>query len=264
MVMLQLHSTRQTRITNHLLLGIVDPMKTKKKNPTVKKVPSKSAEPKPPKIRTGNAATAYAAEIAALLAQHYADVECALIHKNPFELLIATILSAQCTDERVNMVTPALFAAAPTPEKMEKLPVKTLEKLIQSTGFFRNKAKNILGCCQALVRDHRGQIPQDLASLVKLPGVGRKTANVVLGTAFSIPSGVVVDTHVTRISRRLGLTTATDAVKIEQDLIARLPEREWIDFSHRLIHHGRRICKARKPACDECPLSDLCPRVGVG
>lgn len=216
------------------------------------------------KIRQGKEARAYAAEITALLATHYGDVECALIHKNPFELLIATILSAQCTDERVNQVTPQLFHVAPTAEKMAQLSQPRLEKLIQSTGFFRNKAKNILACCQALVADHQGEVPQKLDSLVKLPGVGRKTANVVLGTAFAIPSGVVVDTHVSRISQRLGLTTATDAVKIEQDLIARLPEEEWINFSHRLIHHGRRICKARKPACDECPLAELCPKVGVG
>jgi endonuclease-3 len=234
-----------------------------KKKPTGRKVAQKSAETKPPKIVTGAKAQAYAAEITEILAVHYADVECALVHKNPFELLIATILSAQCTDERVNMVTPALFAAGPTPAKMAALPIPQLEKLIQSTGFFRNKAQNIHGCCEALVRDHAGEVPPVLESLVKLPGVGRKTANVVLGTAFSIPSGVVVDTHVSRISQRLGLTTATDAVKIEQDLIARLPEGEWINFSHRLIHHGRRICKARKPACDECPWSDLCPRHGV-
>ena len=143
------------------------------------------------------------------------------------------------------------------------MPLKTLEKEIQSTGFFRNKAKNIQGCCQRLVAEHGGEVPQDMESLVALPGVGRKTANVVLGTAFGIASGVVVDTHVTRLSRRLGLTAETDAVKIENDLIQLLPKKEWIDFSHRMIHHGRSVCKALKPRCDDCLMEQDCPRIGV-
>lgn len=197
------------------------------------------------------------------LAEEYADAECALVHKNAFELVVATILSAQCTDVRVNMVTPELFKKWPTPEKMARAKVEDLEKAIQSTGFFRNKAKNILGCCEKLVAEHGGEVPRTLAELVKLPGVGRKTANVVLGTAYGIPSGVVVDTHVTRLCNRLGLTQHTDAVKIEQDLIKLLPEAEWINFSHRLIHHGRRICNARKPLCGDCVLLEICPRIGV-
>ncbi len=204
-----------------------------------------------------------AAAVARGLAQEYGDAECALVHRNAFELLIATILSAQCTDQRVNLVTPALFKLWPTAEAMAKAKTTELEKAIQSTGFFRNKAKNILGCCQKLVEQHGGQVPQTLVALVKLPGIGRKTANVVLGTAFGIPSGVVVDTHVTRLCNRLGLTKQTNAVKIEQDLIKLLPQEEWIIFSHRLIHHGRRICKARKPLCGVCMLSALCPKVGI-
>jgi endonuclease-3 len=218
----------------------------------------------PARARPGSKATPeQAANVAAGLAKEYGDATCALVHKNAFQLLMATILSAQCTDVRVNMVTPDLFAKWPTPEAMAKAPVRELEKVIQSTGFFRNKARNILACCQKIVEEYDGQIPQSLAELVTLPGVGRKTANVVLGTAFSIASGVVVDTHVTRLAYRLGLTRHTNAVKIEQDLIKLLPEKEWIDFSHRLIHHGRRICIARKPLCEKCILLEICPRVGV-
>ena len=204
-----------------------------------------------------------AAAVAKGLAKEYGDAECALVHKNAFELLVATILSAQCTDQRVNMVTPELFRTWPTPEAMAKADVREIEKAIQSTGFFRNKARNILGCGQEWVSEHGGEVPQTLDELVKLPGIGRKTANVVLGTAFGIPSGVVVDTHVTRLCYRLGLTKHTNAVKIEQDLIKLLPEKVWINFSHRLIHHGRRICNARKPLCGECMLLAICPRIGV-
>ncbi len=197
------------------------------------------------------------------LKKEYGNAVCALRHDNPFQLLIATILSAQCTDERVNLVTKDLFVKHPTPADLAALPLSTLEKAIQSTGFFRNKAKNIQACCRALAEQHGGEIPKDLDQLVALAGVGRKTANVVLGTAFGIASGVVVDTHVHRITRRLGLTTQDDPVKIERDLIRLLPRTEWIQFSHRIIHHGRRICKARKPACEECVLKYLCPRIGV-
>lgn len=197
------------------------------------------------------------------LKTEYADATCALVHDTPFELLIATILSAQCTDERVNIVTKELFAEFDTPAKLAALPLPQLEKAIQSTGFFRNKAKNIHDCCVKLVEEHGGQVPREMESLVKLPGVGRKTANVVLGTAYRIASGVVVDTHVSRLSGRLGLTRHQDAVKIEQDLMALLPESEWIDFSHRMIWHGRRVCKARKPECDRCVLMGICPQIGV-
>jgi endonuclease-3 len=204
-----------------------------------------------------------AREVAALLAREYADAECALVHETPFELLIATILSAQCTDERVNIVTKELFAKYSTPAALAAVPIKRLEKLVQSTGFFRNKAKNIHACCVKLVEEHGGNVPAEMEKLVHLPGVGRKTANVVLGTAFGIASGVVVDTHVTRISQRLGLTEHEDAVKIERDLAEQLPQKEWINFSHRLIWHGRRVCKARRPLCGSCVLERICPKIGV-
>jgi endonuclease-3 len=204
-----------------------------------------------------------AAAVVKGLRKHYPDATCALHHASAFQLLIATILSAQCTDERVNIVTKDLFAKFPTAEEMAAVPIPQLEKMIQSAGFFRNKAKNIKACCQMLVEQHGGEVPRDLELLVKLAGVGRKTANVVLGTAFRIPSGVVVDTHVQRISKRLGLTEHDNPEKIERDLMDVLPRKEWIDYSHRVIHHGRRICKARKPWCDQCPLNGVCPRIGV-
>ncbi len=204
-----------------------------------------------------------AAAIVRRLAKEYADAECALVHRSPFQLLIATILSAQCTDERVNIVTKDLFAQYPDAAALAEATVKDVEKIIQSTGFFRAKAKNITECSKKLVELHGGKVPRELEALVVLPGVGRKTANVVLGTAYGIPTGVVVDTHVTRLTQRLGLTKNTDAVKIERDLMQCLKEDEWIDFSHRLIHHGRRVCKARKPICSECVLLELCPRIGV-
>ena len=193
----------------------------------------------------------------------YPDVQCALTHRTPLELLIATILSAQCTDERVNLVTKDLFRQYRSAADFAAAPLKDLERAVQSTGFFRNKAKNIKACCQQLLDQHDGEVPQDLDTLVALPGIGRKTANVVLGTAFGIPSGVVVDTHVGRISRRIGLTREKDPVKAERDLMAILPRKEWIDFSHRMIHHGRRICDARRPQCDACSMRKFCGQVGV-
>jgi endonuclease-3 len=197
------------------------------------------------------------------LARTYADAECALRHESPFQLIAATILSAQCTDERVNMVTPQLFQQYPTPQALAVARQEDVERIIQSTGFFRSKAKSLIGMARGLVEQHGGAVPQDLDSLIRLPGVGRKTANVVLGTAFGIPSGVVVDTHVTRITRLLGLTRSKTPEKIEQDLMSLLPRTDWINFSHRLIHHGRRICIARRPQCRKCPLLKLCPRIGL-
>lgn len=209
------------------------------------------------------AARRHAAKVVRRLAAEYPEAPCALRHENAFQLLVATILSAQCTDERVNQVTPSLFAAYPDAHAMAEATQEDLEVLIKSTGFFRSKAKNILACARQLVENHQGEVPRNLQQLVQLGGVGRKTANVVLGTAFGIASGVVVDTHVSRITRRLGLSSAQTAEKIEQDLIAQLPKKEWVLFSHRLIHHGRRVCKARKPVCDECVLLKLCPRIGL-
>jgi endonuclease III len=208
-------------------------------------------------------AKSHATKIVARLKREYPDAECSLTHNNPLQLLIATILSAQCTDERVNQVTPALFAKYPTAAALAKAPIGSLEKAIQSTGFFRNKAKNIKACCQKLVDEYDGEVPRSLDELVELPGVGRKTANVVLGCAFGIASGVVVDTHVGRLSRRMGLTIETDPVKVEQDLVSQLPKSEWVAFSHRCIDHGRKICTSRLAMCDRCPLLDICPRIGV-
>jgi endonuclease-3 len=193
----------------------------------------------------------------------YPDAVCALENETPFQLLIATILSAQCTDERVNIVTQVLFAKYPTAADLAGVPLPKIEQIIKSTGFFRNKAKNILACSRALVEQYDGEVPRTLEELVALPGVGRKTANVVLGTAYGIPTGVVVDTHVTRLSNRLGLTQHSDAEKIERDLMEVLPKKEWIDFAHRMIWHGRKICVARKPKCPECSMNRFCPKIGV-
>lgn len=197
------------------------------------------------------------------LAKTYPKAECALVHESPFELLVATILSAQCTDERVNKVTPALLKRYPTPKKLAAAQATSVEKMVQSCGFFRAKTKSLQGMARGLVESHDGQVPNTIEELVKLPGVGRKTANVVLGTSFGIPTGVVVDTHVGRISRRLGFTTSKNAEIVERDLIALLPQKEWIDFSHRMIWHGRGPCQARKPQCPDCPLLKNCPRVDL-
>lgn len=205
----------------------------------------------------------HATRVVRALNRAYPDVTCALVHADAFQLLVATILSAQCTDQRVNLVTRELFKHYRTPQDFASLPLAKLEKAIQSTGFFRNKAKNIKNCSCAIVARHAGEVPAEMDELVALAGVGRKTANVVLGTAFGKATGVVVDTHVARISRRLGLTSAKDPVKIEQDLMAVLARRQWIDFAHRMIHHGRQICKARKPLCDECPMQNFCPQIGL-
>ncbi len=205
----------------------------------------------------------YAAKVVRHLKADYPQAECALVHETPLQLLVATILSAQCTDARVNLVTKDLFHKWPTAADLARVPLPQLEKAIQSTGFFRNKAKNIQACCQQLVEKYNGQVPRDLDALVELPGVGRKTANVVLGTAYGLATGVVVDTHVARLSHRLGLSEETDPVKIERDLMDLLPRGEWIMFSHRMIHHGRQICVARRPKCEVCSMNKFCPQVGV-
>lgn len=197
------------------------------------------------------------------LREAYPDAHCSLDFASPFQLVIATILSAQCTDKRVNMVTPELFRRWPDAAALAGAKQRDLEAVIRSTGFFRAKAKSLLGCARALVDRHGGEVPRTIDELVRLPGVGRKTANVVLGTAFGIASGVVVDTHVGRISRRLGLTRAADAVRAERDLVRVVPRENWIEFSHWLIEHGRGVCSARRPVCDDCSLLDLCPRVSV-
>lgn len=198
-----------------------------------------------------------------LFQRYYPDAHCALDHKNPFELLVATILSAQCTDERVNKVTPALFQKYPSPERMSKAALEDLEDLVRTTGFFKNKAKNLKAMAMDLVRLHAGQVPKELDALVELAGVGRKTANVVLGNAFHIISGIVVDTHVTRLSYRLGWTKSDNAVVIERELQSKIPRKHWIMISHWLITHGRLVCKARKPLCSTCFLSLDCPKRGV-
>ncbi len=196
------------------------------------------------------------------LAQLYSEAPCALVFADPLQLLIATILSAQCTDVRVNKVTPALFARFPDSAALADADRAELERLIQSTGFFRNKAHNIQLCCRAIVEKHGGQVPSTMEELTSLPGVGRKTDNVVLGTAFGM-AALPVDTHVSRLSRRMGLTVHTDPVKIERDLMERIPKKEWTMFSHRMIYHGRQVCHARTPHCDECGLAKMCPRNGV-
>jgi endonuclease-3 len=196
-------------------------------------------------------------EILAGLARLYPDAHCELDYATPFQLLCATILSAQCTDERVNLVTPELFRRWPDAPSLAKAKQAEVERVIKTTGFFRNKAKSLLGMARKLMADHGGELPRTMDDMIELPGVARKTANVVLGSAFGLATGVVVDTHVHRLTRLLKLTRADDPKKIEQDLIAVLPPTAWIDFSHRLIWHGRRVCNARKPDCTRCPLP--CP-----
>lgn len=192
------------------------------------------------------------------LDEAYPDVTCALEHETPFQLLISTILSAQCTDERVNQVTKTLFVKYPTPKDFAYANPAEMEQEIRPTGFFRNKTKSILGASKKIVEEFHGEVPRTMDELLTLPGVARKTANVVLGTAYGIPAGVVVDTHVTRLSNRLDLSRNSDAKKIEQDLMKVIPQDKWIMFSHQLIWHGRRICQARKPKCAECNLESLC------
>lgn len=197
------------------------------------------------------------------LRRAYPDCECALHHQNPLQLLVATILSAQCTDDRVNLVTPALFAQYRTAADFANAPDGELEDYIKSTGFFRNKAKSIRACCRAIADHHAGKVPETMPELVQLAGIGRKTASVVLGVAYGKAEGVVVDTHVTRLSQRLGLTGQKTAEKIERDLMDVIPPKDWIEFSHLIIWHGRRRCGARQPDCAHCELADLCPKQGV-
>jgi len=209
--------------------------------------------------RRGDAADA----VARALAVAYPDADCELHHRDAYQLLVATILSAQCTDARVNQVTPALFARWPDAGALARADQTELEAAIRSTGFYRNKAKALLGMARAVVERHGGAIPADMDALTALPGVGRKTANVILGTAFGVAAGVVVDTHVARLAKRLGLSRQSDPEKIERDLMRKFPSGAWVALGHRLILHGRRVCAARKPACDRCPLAAACPRVGV-
>jgi endonuclease-3 len=214
--------------------------------------------------RETNAAQAVrAGKILAALAAAYPAAHCELNYRNPLELLVATILSAQCTDKRVNLVTTELFKKYRSAADFANAPLADLEEAVKTTGFFRNKAKNIQACCRRLVAEHGGEVPQSMAALTALAGAGRKTANVVLGNAFGINVGVVVDTHVSRLSQRLGLTRETTPEKIEQDLMKLVPQAQWALFSHWLIWHGRRRCDARKPDCAACELQTLCPRIGL-
>jgi endonuclease-3 len=236
--------------------------KTGKPSKTVKPAksiaPQRAAKPGARRYR-GEALHAHAGVLLDRLLGLYPGAHCALDFTNAFELLCATILSAQCTDKRVNMVTPALFARYPNAETLAAAKPEELEELIRSTGFFRSKAKSLIGMATALVERHGGEVPADMDALTALPGVGRKTANVILGNAFGRNDGVVVDTHVTRLSNRLGLTTESDAVKIEQGLMPLFPQDRWTMLSHLLIEHGRQVCDARKPRCADCALSDVCP-----
>jgi len=214
-------------------------------------------------VKKGAALRAHAAAAYELLERMYPDAHCELHHQTPFQLLVATILSAQCTDRRVNMVTPALFATYPTAESLASARIEDVEELVKTTGFFRNKARNVVGMANALVERHGGEVPPSMGELVRLPGVGRKTANVILGNAFGQSEGVVVDTHVARLSARLGLTGETDPVKIEQALVSLFPRERWTMLSHLLIAHGRAVCEARRPRCGECGLKEICPSADV-
>lgn len=202
-------------------------------------------------------------EILRILKREYPEAHCALIHRNPFELLVATMLSAQCTDERVNLVTPGLFARYPDARSMAAAPLAELEKIVKSTGFYKNKALALKTTAKLLVERHGGEVPADQDALVALRGVGRKTANVVLGNCFGIP-GIVVDTHVGRLCRRMGFTRETDPVKVEHQMMEIIDREDWTLSNHLLIDHGRNLCSARRPMCEECPVTRLCPKAGVG
>ena len=234
------------------------------KKKTVLKVRLKSGKPLvvkgKVKVRVSRSAVGpHAREVFARLKRAHPDAHCELDHETPLQLLMATILSAQCTDKRVNMVTPLLFRTFPTAQALADAPREQLEEIIKSTGFFRNKAKSLIGLGKALVERHGGVVPDSMEALVKLPGVGRKTANVILGNAFSKNEGVVVDTHVGRLSLRLGLTRERDPVKVEQALMPLVPREDWAMLAHVLIFHGRRVCDARSPKCEICVLNEICP-----
>ncbi len=218
-----------------------------------------TAKARPRARLTGDALRAHARRIERRLAKAYPDAHCALNHRNPFELAVATILSAQCTDVRVNLVTPALFRRWPDAAALAKASREEIEDVIRSTGFFRNKAKSLAGLADALLERHGGEVPQTMDELVALPGIGRKTANVVLGNAFGKNEGIVVDTHVQRLAGRFGLTRETDPVKVERALMPLFPRKRWTMLSHLMIAHGRAVCVARTPRCGECPLADICP-----
>jgi endonuclease III len=231
----------------------------KRATPKAKKVGAGTRRKPGPRRIAKNALGAYALEVLSRLKREYPDAHTELDYETPLQLLMATILSAQCTDKRVNMVTPLLFKTYPTAAALADAAPDKLEEIIKSTGFFRNKTKSLIGLGKALVEQHSGEVPDSMDALVKLPGVGRKTANVVLGNAFLKNEGVVVDTHVGRVSHRLGLTRETDPVKIEQDLMPLFPREDWALLSHLLIFHGRRVCEARRPKCEICVLNDICP-----
>ncbi|MBI3569185.1 MAG: endonuclease III [Gemmatimonadetes bacterium] len=236
--------------------------RSKAKAGAAKPSKAKVSAAKRPKSRgalSGAALERHALEIQRRLEAAYPDAHCELDFRTPLQLLVATILSAQCTDKRVNMVTPALFARYADAAALAAADLAELEEIIRSTGFYRNKAKSILGMARALVERHGGDVPRTMDELVRLPGVGRKTANVILGNAFGINDGIVVDTHVGRLANRFGLTRETDAVKVEQALLPLFPRQSWTMLSHVMIWHGRRVCDARKPKCGECPLRDICP-----
>ncbi|MFN8588481.1 MAG: endonuclease III [Candidatus Eisenbacteria bacterium] len=256
--------TREERAT-HATKGARPPEAAAKKKPVRKKA---ALAPRKPAATAARKAAltpdpVRVARVLELLREHYPDAKCALNFESPLQLLIATILSAQCTDERVNMTTPRLFATWPTAQALAAAEQAAVEEVVRSTGFFRAKAKSIRETCADIVTRHGGEVPRDLDQLTALRGVGRKTANVVLGNAFGIPSGIVVDTHVTRLANRLGFTSEQDAVKIEFALQPLVPRESWMLFSHWLILHGRAVCNARKPRCSQCPLAPHCPRVGV-
>ena len=225
--------------------------------------PSQQAPPVNRAPRSKRAKQSVATIVLERLHAAYPDAHCELEHRNAFELLCATILSAQCTDVRVNLVTPALFARYPDAESLAGANLTDVEALIRSTGFFRAKSKSLQGMARGLVARHDGNVPATIPALTALPGVGRKTANVILGNAFDVNDGIVVDTHVQRLSRRLGLTRLPDPVRIEQALMPLFPREHWATLSHLLIWHGRRVCFARKPACGECVLNDVCPSAGI-
>lgn len=232
------------------------PYNTCMKAPTA--LAKKKSAPKKTNSKNNDRSPERIADLLRRLEKAYPNAECALVHRNAWELLVATILSAQCTDVRVNMVTPKLFRKYPTPKAMTEASIPALEEEIRSTGFYRNKAKSISGAAKELVTRFGGKVPKTMDELLTLPGVARKTGNVVLGVAFGLAEGVVVDTHVLRLSNRLGLTDSSDPKKVEQDLMQIIPRDHWIEFSHELIHHGRQVCVARKPRCVDCSLETLC------